>query len=84
MIAGVTARQPSPRHYAPWDTSRQERISSLMLAVYSGTNLAQSENEAGIVENRGVFLVDLVRFELKSSSMPFKKYQSRTGIFAQN
>ncbi len=29
-------------------------------------------------------LVDLVRFELTTSSMPFKKYQSLTDILAQN
>ncbi len=29
-------------------------------------------------------LVDLVRFELTTSSMPFKKYQSLTGIANEN
>ena len=29
-------------------------------------------------------LVDLVRFELTTSSMPFKKYQSLAGVFARN
>jgi hypothetical protein len=28
--------------------------------------------------------VDLVRFELTTSSMPFKKYQSLTGFFTRN
>jgi len=28
--------------------------------------------------------VDLVRFELTTSSMPFKKYQSLTDILAKN
>ena len=32
----------------------------------------------------GMGLVDLVRFELTTSSMPFKKYQSLTDVFTRN
>jgi len=37
-----------------------------------------------LFEGFGFSLVDLVRFELTTSSMPFKKYQSLTGISTRN
>jgi integrase len=46
-VASILGDSPSTvrKHYAPWTTSRQERISSLMSALHSGTNLAHTGSD---------------------------------------
>jgi hypothetical protein len=48
-VASILGDSPATirKHYAPWTESRQERISSLMQAVFPGPKLAQSSKEAG-------------------------------------
>ena len=56
------------KHYAKWSAGRQARIASLLARIWHtkkpGSQVADSE--------RGK-LVDLVRFELTTSSMPWKR-----------
>src|SRR5215471_18950223 len=56
------------KHYAKWSARRQARISDLLARIgYAKKPHPQTE------ENEGGNLVDLVRFELTTSSMPWKR-----------
>jgi len=46
-VASILGNSPAivRKHYALWDIKRQERISSLLQMVHSGTNLAHEEKQ---------------------------------------
>jgi len=67
------------KHYAKWSAGRQVRISDLLVRIWY-----TKKPSPQTTETKSGNLVDLVRFELTTSSMPFKKYQSLTGISTRN
>ena len=62
------------KHYAKWSAGRQARISDLLARIWHA-----KKSPVEVTENEVRNLVDLVRFELTTSSMPLKKYQSLAG-----
>jgi len=62
------------KHYAKWSRGRQDRIAEVMRSIFRGTNLVHDANRASKgFKNQEDGLVDLVRFELTTSSMPWKR-----------
>jgi integrase len=66
------------KHYAKWSVARQARISDLLARIWHAKKPSQE-----VDENIDGNLVDLVRFELTTSSMPFKKYHYLQTFLAQ-
>jgi len=64
------------KHYAKWSAGRQARISDLLARIWHA-----KKSGAQVLENQHGGLVDLVRFELTTSSMPWKSNQSLTDNF---
>ena len=56
------------KHYAKWSAGRQVRISDLLVRIWY-----TKKPTPQVTDNQGVNLVDLVRFELTTSSMPWKR-----------
>jgi hypothetical protein len=56
------------KHYAKWSVARQARISDLLARIWHAKKPSQE-----VRENKSRNLVDLVRFELTTSSMPWKR-----------
>ena len=59
------------KHYAKWTVARQARIDDLMVRLWY-----TKKSGPEVTEDKGDRLVDLVRFELTTSSMPWKPDQS--------
>ncbi len=68
------------KHYAKWSAGRQARISDLLARIWH-TKISGAQP----IEIGGEKLVDLVRFELTTSSMPWKRAPNcATGPFKKN
>ena len=55
------------KHYAKWSAGRQARISDLLARIWHAKKCSVQ-----VEENQSDKVVDLVRFELTTSSMPWK------------
>jgi site-specific recombinase XerD len=67
------------KHYAKWSAGRQARISELLARIWHAKKPSPQR-----VEDEMGNLVDLVRFELTTSSMPWWSDQSLTNNFTRN
>ena len=67
------------KHYAKWSAGRQARISDLLARIWHA-----KKPSSQVVEGKDGNLVDLVRFELTTSSMPWKTFQSLTDTATEN
>jgi site-specific recombinase XerD len=56
------------KHYAKWSIGRQTRISDLLARIWHAKKPSSQD-----IDDEGGNLVDLVRFELTTSSMPWKR-----------
>jgi hypothetical protein len=60
------------QHYAKWSSRRQARISDLLGRMWYANGTHPNANPEA-TQNEAENLVDLVRFELTTSSMPWKR-----------
>ena len=56
------------KHYAKWSAGRQARITDLMARLWHA-----KKSQPQVIDLERGNLVDLVRFELTTSSMPWKR-----------
>ena len=60
------------KHYAKWSAGPQARISNLLTRLWH-VYCTQKTTDSEVIQNDRDKLVDLVRFELTTSSMPWKR-----------